>query len=780
MRILVVVSFLLFSSTLLAESLKIGVLAFRGVEKTINRWQPTVDYLNENTPGRLFTLAPLSLVEAETAVKEKTVDFLLTNPGQFVSLESQYHLRPLASLKNKRGEYYLNEFGAVIISRRDDTSIQNIQDLKGKSFGAVSKKAFGGFQMAWRELREHNMDPFTDLKLRFLGFPQDNIVLSVANGSIDAGTVRTDVLERMTAKGKIRMNQFRIIAKKNNDQFPFQLSTRLYPEWPFAALSHIPLETTVLVKETLLNMPATAAASISGKHGGWSDDFDYRRVNELFKVLGIHQYQQNQNSIALSISTGILTLLALLSIGYLLLKHLTPHEYHRNIGIAAIIFFAMIYGLWFVSNQLIADFHNRQFKEAKLLGKSVIEEIVETIRYRTAITQMVGQLFIDRLDQANSEDMLLLSQEIEEYIKPLAPDFMMSAIVHQGKIPKILDESRPIGSVCVNAIRDFSKTSSLHNFENINVHGKPGSFHYDTMVKLGENPSSIFFIGYDLERFTSYLRTIGEFGFEAIVVRQNNPSEIAFSGESIGTHPVYGNRIELDILDRALYEAAIPGTNWRLEILPSNARLSDYKTTLYLGFSAAIGIAVVIFIVSMVRMYKSGIEKKTLLAHANTDPLTGLPNRRAAETYLENVIEQVSAKDTLAALMYLDLDGFKKINDELGHDVGDNVLISVANLLKISVRSNEFVARIGGDEFCVIIPYFEQLEELEKSAKRLLFSVRPESIECEHHVHIGLSIGIAICPKAGTTFKELAVAADKALYKVKTGGKGHYAFSDDI
>jgi ABC-type phosphate/phosphonate transport system substrate-binding protein len=96
-----------------------------------------------------------------------------------------------------KGHEY-SHFGAVIFSRRDNSSIQTLKDIKKHSLMVVNNHAFGGFQMAWRELKEAGIDPFKDLgELKFNGFPQDNIVHSVMKGDVDVGTVRTGILENM-------------------------------------------------------------------------------------------------------------------------------------------------------------------------------------------------------------------------------------------------------------------------------------------------------------------------------------------------------------------------------------------------------------------------------------------------------------------------------------------------------------------------------------------------------------------------------------------------------
>ncbi len=105
-----------------------------------------------------------------------------------------------------------NVLGVVIFTRSDRGGIRNLPDLEGKSLMAVKPMGFGGFLMAWRELREAGVDPFEDLSsLQFSGFPQDAVVYAVRDGTVDAGTFRTESLESLAAVGKVELSDSRIL-----------------------------------------------------------------------------------------------------------------------------------------------------------------------------------------------------------------------------------------------------------------------------------------------------------------------------------------------------------------------------------------------------------------------------------------------------------------------------------------------------------------------------------------------------------------------------------------
>ncbi|MES0880087.1 putative bifunctional diguanylate cyclase/phosphodiesterase [Roseibium sp. SCP14] len=163
------------------------------------------------------------------------------------------------------------------------------------------------------------------------------------------------------------------------------------------------------------------------------------------------------------------------------------------------------------------------------------------------------------------------------------------------------------------------------------------------------------------------------------------------------------------------------------------------------------------------------------LALAQHDPLTGLPNRRRLLDAFPDLTREVKS-DSFRAVMMLDLDGFKPINDVYGHDFGDNLLRSFANRLAETVGNEGLVARLGGDEFAVISPIFEDKSEAAGFARRLLTRISDRFEFGERQISIGSGIGIALYPHDGYAITELLRRADIALYRAKSSGRSTYRF----
>ncbi|MFP5212590.1 MAG: phosphate/phosphite/phosphonate ABC transporter substrate-binding protein [Acidobacteriota bacterium] len=270
------------ASSVLAEEYKIGVLAKRGAVTCMQEWGPTADYLKERL-GSDFAIVPLKFESIEPAVKASQIDFLIVNSAFFVEMQKKYNMQPVASLVNSVNNKPVKEFGGVVFVRADSPA-QNLADLKGKSFMCVQKSSFGGGQMAQRLLLENNIDPQKDFSSYVEGGTHDNVVLAVKNGAADAGTVRTDTLERMEEEGKIKLSDFKVIHRVI-DSFPFVHSTQLYPEWPMAASAKVDKAVADKVAGALMAMTSGAEAAKAAKIVGWAQPSGYDSVVECLKAI---------------------------------------------------------------------------------------------------------------------------------------------------------------------------------------------------------------------------------------------------------------------------------------------------------------------------------------------------------------------------------------------------------------------------------------------------------------------------------------------------------------
>lgn len=202
-----------------------------------------------------------------------------------------------------------------------------------------------------------------------------------------------------------------------------------------------------------------------------------------------------------------------------------------------------------------------------------------------------------------------------------------------------------------------------------------------------------------------------------------------------------------------------------------------------IGLAAIAALALVLSAIWIITLYKARralrrSERKNR-HQANIDSLTGLINRR----YMYEVLGSETAKPKNAeygfALLFLDLDEFKEINDTLGHSIGDELLKAVADRLVGCVRINDTVGRLGGDEFIIILKAIHQQENIERIAQDVCKALSAEFIIQNHHINVSTSIGITQFPKDATTADDLLINADHAMYAGKNNGGNGYCFFND-
>jgi len=158
------------------------------------------------------------------------------------------------------------------------------------------------------------------------------------------------------------------------------------------------------------------------------------------------------------------------------------------------------------------------------------------------------------------------------------------------------------------------------------------------------------------------------------------------------------------------------------------------------------------------------------------DILTKLPNRTRFNQYITNLLEQQERVEKPFALLFLDLDNFKYVNDTFGHNTGDLLLIKVGKILKSILRKTDFIARLGGDEFTIVIENYESLQQIKTLCTKIIDRLMQQFIIKANKFNIGCSIGVAIYDDDGMNQTTLLKHADTAMYKSKQNGKNRFTF----
>ncbi|MDD2384994.1 MAG: diguanylate cyclase [Sulfurospirillaceae bacterium] len=270
------------------ESVYIGVLANNGEDKAYQTWKESIEYLSEVLPRYHFIIEPLHFEKLIQNIKEKRIDFIITNPAIYIQLEHDYGISRIATLNN----YYKNKhhrlYGSVILSRANDTSITNYASLRNKTLGAVNPSSLGGYILGIKTLKDNAVAINNFKKIIFLG-THNAVIQALLEGKIDVGIVRTGTLEKLIENKDLNRSTINIIGAKKYDNFLLEVSSELYPEWPLAKLKH--------TTETLSNAVLSALIkphpdTNRTNHIDWNTPSDYSHITTILREMDIYPYKE--------------------------------------------------------------------------------------------------------------------------------------------------------------------------------------------------------------------------------------------------------------------------------------------------------------------------------------------------------------------------------------------------------------------------------------------------------------------------------------------------------
>ncbi len=291
MTLVVVTLAVLVASLCQAQNaVTIGVLDKNGPLQAMKEWGATGEYLTGKI-GQPVNIIPVSYFDLDHTIQDGKVDFFLVSPSMFVTAKVKYQAVSVVTMINSQEGAALTTMGGVIFTRADNNSINKLADLAGKKFAAVSLASYGGWQLTQKECADNGFNIIEQVgTLRFF-MKHEAVVKAVLSGKADAGTVRTDTLERMAHKGTLSMGDVKIINKKEYPDFPFACSTQLYPEWPLARLASTDAGLADRIGKALKLLTPDDRAAKDAKIVGWIDALDYSGVEELQRKLQVGAFK---------------------------------------------------------------------------------------------------------------------------------------------------------------------------------------------------------------------------------------------------------------------------------------------------------------------------------------------------------------------------------------------------------------------------------------------------------------------------------------------------------
>lgn len=1002
LRFIFIVMLLHPLSSVAQQTLKIGILAYRPQLVLESRWQPLAHYLEQHLTDTKIQLQISGVDELETSIRRNELDFVFTNPRHYIVLRQQFPLSgALATLIAKQNDISASMLGGVFITLPDRSDINQLIDLKNKVVASCGSKFLGGYQAQIYELAQHGINPYKDIEIRYTGTPHDNVIQAVMDGKVDVGFVRTGAIEQMQEEGKLNPDQLKIINQQDLPGYPYLVSTRLYPEWPFVVMPNVDQHIASRVASALLALDDGHPVSQSIGIHGFSIPADYFPVEQVMRELRLPPFDQTPTFtwqdiwkrhqtvlILLLITSGVIFILIALLIGRnrqltlagRKIRESKQRESDLLNNASSVIYIKDIKGAYlFINHHYEKLFH---MTNDEIRGKTDYElfplnlagifcandrkviETASTIEFEETVLQddgehiylstkfplkdTFGQIYascgisIDITKRKKVEQELLrfkhiidtslneiylfdsktlsfidvnlgarqnMGYSMEEFrnltpvdIKPNITSFEFETIIaplktaNKNKIEFTAIHQRKNGSlypvevhlqltndaapVFVAIIRDITERklaeAELKASETLKkqiLHTIPDLMWLkDTKgcYLMCNSPFEHFFgakeselIGktdYDFfdEKLADFFRqkdkeverankplsneewlTFADDGhtdlFETIKTPLRNDE-----GELLGILGIARNITARKQAEEDLRLAASVFKNTRegilitnpdnqiIDVNPACCQLTGYSRDEMLGknpgflsahiqadevfsdmwqsisntrywqgdlwnrkkngavFAERLSIARVedesgdlthyVGVFSDVTYIKE--HEAELKKIANNDALTGLPNRLLLRDRMSQALAQTTRHQKLIAVCYLDLDGFKPVNDQYGHKSGDLVLIEVANRLQRAVRTGDTVARVGGDEFVLLMLDIENNEKLKHIIQRIIQSIALPIELPDGTVSISASIGITLYPTDDNEADILLRHADQAMYEAKRTGKNCFAFFD--
>ena len=236
-------------------------------------------------------------------------------------------------------------------------------------------------------------------------------------------------------------------------------------------------------------------------------------------------------------------------------------------------------------------------------------------------------------------------------------------------------------------------------------------------------------------------------------------------------------RRSLELLNAQADAVRADLTSLRRELAQVRQELSNLRTTQVLEVNAEL-VQAAVHADSVAQTAVSSLDE--LARSTQHDELTGAPTRALMLDRLENAISMAQRRSTRVGVIFVDLDGFKQINDTLGHAVGDQVLQLATRRLETSVRESDSVSRHGGDEFVVLLAELAKASDAAAVAQKIIETIEAPALVGPHKLALSASLGISVYPEDGADPTTLIECADAAMYRAKKAGRGRYAFCSEI
>lgn len=735
------------------KPLVFGVFAYLGVEQTRAQYAPLIDYLNATLREERVELEVLTQAEVKQGIERRTLDIVTTNPTHFLVTRNRYPLSGvIATLVMSDAGVPLHQLAGAIVVRAERADLQRLEDVRGKIIATPSTQHMGGYRAQAYELHLAGVRlPADAARITTLATHQE-VVRAVLEGHADVGFVRNGIIERMIRRGEIRPNEFKVINAQYHPEFPHVVSTRLYPEWPVFALPHVPEKSIRHVAAALFALePEHPAARAAGIHG-YTIPADYLVVEEMARAMRLPPFDEGLDITWRDIwkkwHLGLISaaFAALIMLFMTVKLVLLARRARRTSAHVQLLLETLAEGVFGTDNRGYCTFINRAaldmlgMREHEVLGRNQHS----LFHYQHADGRPYSQT--ECPIQRTCEDGVVRRSE-EWFTRMNGLGFLVEQVVSPMRVGGEI-----VGTVV--AFQDISaRQAALQESQRL--------MQRNTLL-LTSAGDGIF--GTDMQGLCTFINpaALGILGYTEREALGQDPHALFHFHCADGTrYPHADCPIQQTLLDgvtREAEEAFIHKDGHVIQV--------HVKVTPMIELGQRVGVEVV---------FQDITERKALELRlrelATTDGLTGLANRRHFMERLNQELGRVQRFAKPAALLMLDLDHFKSINDSYGHAAGDRVLKSFAECMRGLLRQTDLAGRLGGEEFAILLPQTE-LDAAQVFAERLRQSVAAQVQRLDEiEFRVTVSIGCAALIAADAACDAALARADQALYRAKAHGR---------
>lgn len=732
---------LLATEALAAQALNLGIFAYRPTQVLESRFQPLADYLGAQL-GVEVRLHILTQEQMNEALARNQLDLFFTNPSHFLMIRSERSLGgAIATLIRRGPTANTSSLGGVILVRGGDSRYDSLSDLRNATIAVPGPYFLGGFQTQLFEFREIGIDLQRTARLRVLG-SHDRVVRAVLEGDVNAGFVRTGIIEQLVEEGRLQRDDVRVLQPQELGEFPFVVSTRLYPEWPFVALPHVDQKLVRRLASSLFALAEDHPAARAGDIAGFAPPADYQSVELLARSLRVPPYDRVPAVTWLDVLQqyrywifAVVLLISLLALTAIWLWRQRKRLVREQRRLSAMVetwpepMLIIRRGLFVEANSAalqLLGYHRRESLAVQgLAGVSppFQPDGEPSLEKSRALLQAV----MDQGVQA-CEWRCLRNDASELYV-----DLTLARIgQHDDGEPAIL---------C--AFHDITRRKRAEAQQRLAAsvfsHAREGIFITDVEGRVIDiNDAYQVITGYNRNQSIGSLVELPDEGVSVLIYARTH-------GRWVGEFR--SRRQDGEAYIKALTITAVRDDRQRL--------------THFVG------------IFSDITRLREQENRLTRMAHY--DALTGLPNRVLLADRMHQAMAQARRQGYRLAVAYIDLDKFKPVNDAFGHEAGDELLVTLAGRMRTALREQDTVARLGGDEFVALLVDIPDRALGETLLQRLLTVIGEPVWVAGHSVQVSASIGVALYPgRQELDGDQLLREADQAMYHAKQLGRNRY------